>query len=454
MTDVAALVVGAGFAGLAAARQLHKSGIEDIIILEANNRVGGRTKHGELAGLDIDLGGMWVGPTQTRLTDLAGHYGIGSYPTPIEGKTIYNLNGREYRGDREDIEGRFSTRDKFEYLYLTLKLNKLLKAHDVERPWAHPRAAELDNQTFEHWLRRTIRSETLLKLFRLTSLSLFCAETSQISMLFVVHYLKSGDGFDVLVSADSGGAQNFLFHGGVHQIARAMADELGPRLHLGESVREIAWTDDSVHVRSSSGAYTARRAVVAIPITMVPSIQFDPSLPQQRQRLSQRLAMGSAIKYWIAYDRPFWRDQGLNGIIIHDGLPCSPCFDATPPNADVGAIAGFFDADHAINYGNLTAQDRQAEVVEMLTEHFGAEAAEPLGYVDNDWTEEEWANGCYGAFAPPGVYHTFSRWIREPVGAIHWAGTETSPTWTGYIEGAIRSGESAANDIVADLAVS
>lgn len=442
------VIVGAGFAGLSAARRLRELGVDDPVVLEARSRVGGRTKRGRIAGLDIDLGGMWMGPTQTRLKALAEHYGVEHYATHLDGAGVFRLAGKEHVAPREDFEGLMSAADKAQYLWLSNRLERLTRDLDVDAPWEHPRAAELDGVSLDRWVASNTRSPRLRSLFRVLCLSLFCAEASQVSMLFFLHYVTSGGGLDVLASGDRGGAQNFLFHGGLHGIGRAMADELGDRIRLDAPVERIEWSDDGAVVHTPAGTHEAASVIVAVPPTLVAGIEFDPFLPQPRQRLDQRLAMGSAIKYWVAYDRPFWRERGFNGMIVRDDAPSSPCFDVTPPGADVGLIAGFFDANHAVEHGDLGSDERREIVVSMLAEHFGPLAREPLEYVDVNWTATRWSNGCYGNFAPPGVYADFAPWLRRPIGPIRWAGTETSPRWTGYVEGAIRSGEAAAESVV------
>ncbi len=443
-----AIIIGAGFAGLSAARRLQQLGCSDIRVIEARDRVGGRTKHGTVAGLDIDLGGMWLGPTQTRLAALAEQYQVRTYPTHLDGKAIIRMMGKEYHGEREDIDGVFGWRDGISYLTVGRKLRKLVAGIDCEAPWDHPQAQELDAQTVEQWLAGHVKSERIKQLFRLLCFSLFCAEAAQISMLFFLHYIQSGGGLDVMISADQGGAQNFLFHGGVHQIAGKMAEELGERLHLEEPAVKIEWREHDAIVQTSKAQYQAKRVIVCVPPTLVSKLDFSPPLPQPKAALHAKLAMGSAIKYWVVYDRPFWRDQGFNGSVIRDDVPCSPCFDVTPPGQEKGVIAGFFDGDHALNHGDVSTDARQAIVLQMLTEHFGEAAATPLEYADADWTAETWSGGCYGAYAGPGIYARYGAWLRRPIGSLLWAGTETSPYWTGYIDGAIQSGERAAEEVM------
>ena len=444
-----AIVIGAGFAGLAAAKRLDENGIKNILVLEARDRVGGRTMRGSVGGLEIDLGGMWLGPTQHRLAAMAERYQVRTYPTYLEGKSVYRLHGKTHFGERENIDRLFGLRDGLSYATSSRELRKLVDDIDCEAPWNHPKAAEMDAQTVEQWLTDHVKSARLKQLYRLLCFSLFCAEASQISMLFFLHYIKSGGGMDIMISADTGGAQNFLFHGGVHQIARKMAEELGERLRLESPVTRIDWADDSATVYTPAGAFDANKVIICVPPTLVTKLDFSPALPQPKAALHAKLAMGSAIKYWVVYDRAFWRDQGYNGSIVRDDVPCSPCYDVSPPGQDKGVIAGFFDGDHALNHGDLSSDERRSIVLEMLADHFGEAALSPVDYIDQDWTAEVWSGGCYGAYAGPGIYARYGDWLRKPIGALLWAGTETSPLWTGYIDGAIQSGERAAQEVLA-----
>lgn len=443
------VIIGAGFAGLSAAHALMRKGVSDIVVLEARDRVGGRTKPGSIAGIDVDFGGMWLGPAQVRLKALAETYQARTYATPLKGKAIFRLEGREHHGEGENFYGFFSLRDALNDALNRWRLNRLSAPLDCAAPWRHPDAARLDAVTVGHWIEKHVRSARLKSMYRLICYSLFCAEASQISLLFFLHYLKAGGGLDVLISAGPGGAQNYLFHGGVHQIARKMGEELGDRLRLNEPVEAIDWREDGVVVQTSRARYEARQAIIAVPPTLLSRIAFSPAPPQRKAVLSKRLHMGSAIKYWIAYERPFWRDQGFNGMVVRDDTPAAPCFDASPPGQPNGVIAGFFDGDHALRHADAPRDARRSIVIDMLAEHFGEKARAPLEYADTDWTAETWSGGCYGAFAPPGVYAHYGEWLGKQIGPLHWACTEASSRWTGYIEGAIVSGETAAEQALA-----
>ena len=445
-----AVVIGAGFSGLNAARILRGEG-KNIVVLEARDRVGGRTKHGQIAGHDIDLGGMWLAPSQVRLAELADRMNVGRYPTYLAGKSVLTMAGKTGLVNGEDFTEFLTIQEKIQAYLLLRKINHLLSALDEVDPWGSPQSKKLDSTSVEIWLCEATKSERLRSLIRVICASLFCAETSQISLLFFLNYLKGGGGLESMISADTGGGQNLLFHGGVHQIARNMAQELGSALHLNEPVHSIDVSNGIAVVNTQSAQFWAKRVIVAVPPTLTNKINFNPPLPSAQTALHTRLSMGSVIKFWIAYPTPFWRQKGFNGSIVRDDRPASPCFDVSPPNCELGLIAGFFEADHAIHAGDSNTLHRRETVIAMLAAHFGEQALNPLDYIDVDWSREEWSKGCYGAFAPPGVMSHYGSSIRTPHHSIHWAGTETATQWAGYIEGALQAGERAAQEVLRGL---
>ena len=442
------VIIGAGFAGLSAAKTFMAQGQENFVVLEARDRVGGRTKPGAIGNIEIDLGGMWMAPTQTSLKRLAAHYRVRPYPSYLDGNAIFRMAKRERQGPREDISKLFGIWGGLAYLLARWKLDRLMAQIDVTQPWAHPDANRLDRTTVETWIKWNVLHPVPRAAFRTVCVTLLCAEPSQVSLLFFLHYLKSGEGLDVLVSSDTGGAQNLLFHGGVHQISRLMADEVGDRLHLDAPVSAIEWQEGAVTVHSAGGTFTSRKVIITIPPTLLKRIGFSPALPQPKATLHERLSMGSSIKFWVLYKTPFWREMGLNGTILRDDAPIKPVIDVTPPDQSQGLLVGFFDGDDAIEHADLPSDDRRSIVLQILAEHFGSEALSPLAYVDHDWADEEWSGGCYGAYAPPGIFAHYAGNLRPPIGPLHWAGSETSSEWTGYIEGAILSGERAAEEIL------
>ena len=441
------IVVGAGFSGLNAARILRSQG-KNVLVLEARDRVGGRTKQGQIAGLDIDLGGMWLAPSQNRLVSLADIVGCTTYPTFLEGKSVVSMAGKSGLVAGENFTEIFTFHEKIQIQWFYKKINTLLSRIDPSSPWQGELARKLDSMSVEVWLLKAVNSERLRALIRGVCTSFFCAETTQVSLLFFLVYVKNSGGLELMTSAAAGGGQNLLFYGGVHQIARDIAKCLGSAVRVNEPVYSVDVTQDVAVVGARSGHYRAKNIIIAIPSNLIDKIQFIPNLPNAQAALHARVSMGSVIKFWVAYSTPFWRERGLNGSILRDDRMVSPCFDVSPPNQKIGLIAGFFEGDHAVFVGELAAGKRRDLVLDTLAEHFGKLALDPLEYIDVDWTKEEWSKGGYGTFAPPGVMSHYGSWLQKPHQTVHWAGTETATQWPGYIEGALQAGERAAYEIL------
>jgi monoamine oxidase len=441
------IVVGAGFSGLNAAHILRSQG-KHVLVLEARDRVGGRTKCGQIAGLNIDLGGMWFAPGQKRLVSLANDMGIESYPTFLEGKSVQTLAGKYGLVTGENFTEMLTFSEKLCSRLLFRKINRLLSRIDDVNPWQGELARKLDALSVEAWLLDAVGSERLRALIRGICTSFFCAQTTQVSLLFFLVYVKNSGGLELMTSAAEGGGQNLLFYGGVHQIAEHMAKRLGSALCINEPVYSVDVSQSIAVVGARSSSFLAKKVIITIPSNLIDKIKFTPGLPNAQAKLHKKVTMGSVIKFWVAYPTPFWRECGLNGSILRDDQAVSPCFDVSPPNGNIGLIAGFFEGDRAIVASDLTEQQRRDLVLDTLTEHFGELARNPLDYVDVDWTKEEWSKGCYGTFAPPGVMSLYGAWLQKPHRGIYWAGTETATQWPGYIEGALQAGERAAHEVL------
>lgn len=447
------VIVGAGFAGLACARRLRAAG-SSAVVLEARERVGGRSAPGILAGRNLDVGGQWVGAGHDRLRDLLREHRLRLYPQYDDGAAILYYGGRARRfiGNIPQVSrfiGEIPRVHPWALLELELGLRNLARSHadlPLDEPWRHPRAAALDAITLESWARRHLHSRAARAVFDAAVRAIFSAEPGDISLLYFLFYCRSNDGFEALIGT-AGGAQAELVEGGMHCLAVALADTCSGDLQAAEPVRAIRQDADGVTAITDRGSYRARRLVLAIPPTLQADITFEPALPVARDRLGRRMPMGSVIKCLVAYERPFWRGAGLSGLAISHELPFSPVFDASPPDGASGALVGFFDGAPALAWSAAEPAARRAAVLDSLAACFGPEARKPVDYVEKDWLAEPWSRGCYVGLMPPRVLTELGAALRTPAGRIHFAGTETATEYCGYIEGAIRSGERAAAEI-------
>lgn len=442
------VVVGAGYAGLSAALRVAEAG-HSALLLEARDRVGGRVFNHELAdGLVLEAGAQFIGPTQTRMAALVAAYGMETFATPHDGDDIIYVGG-------ERIVGAPPPALDEEFGRLSSLLNEMAREVPVDAPWTAPSAQEWDSITFRTWLESQNASEEVMQMFSGFS-DLWGSETRDLSLLYAVFYIAAAGDVDhpgtlgrLLGIPDA--AQELRFVIGAQSLAIRMADALGDQLILSAPVREITWSDDGVVVNADGYTVEARFAIVATPPSMAGIIHYEPKLPTQRALLYQRFPMGSLMKIEPVYERPFWRDAGLSGISVGVTGTVRSTFDNTPEAGAPGILLCFVGGDVSRNWEERTPEERRAETLKDLAKLFGDEALDPIDFFEMNWPAEEWSRGGPVAYMSPGVMTDFGKIVREPVGAIHWAGTETATYWTGYMEGAVQSGERAADEVLAKL---
>ncbi|MGH2494115.1 MAG: flavin monoamine oxidase family protein [Ktedonobacteraceae bacterium] len=439
------VVVGAGFAGLSAARSLAEAGV-DVVVLEARDRVGGRSYTRPASdGTPIDLGGQWIGPTQDRLAALAEAVGVATFPTYNEGKNI------EYQhGQRMTYEGAISTVDPLvtmETVETILDLNIMANEVPLDAPWNAPSAMEWDAQTVANWMNQHIASEQVRNLFTLGVQAVFSVEPQDLSFLHFLFYIHSGGNLNQLLSV-ARGAQERRFHSGSQSIANKVAQELGERVILNVPVHTISQDTTGVRVEGDNVMVSAQRAIVAIAPTLAGRLRYRPALSGYRDQLTQRMPMGTIIKVHCLYETPFWREEGFSGqATSFDGI-VRVTFDNSPESGKPGVLMGFIEGNEARIWGRRTLEERSAAVLTCLARYFGEKAAYPYEYIEQNWADEEYTRGCYAGIMVPGGWTSYGEALRAPIGRLHWAGTETATVWNGYLDGAIQSGQRAAAEVL------
>jgi monoamine oxidase len=455
------VVVGAGLSGLSAARSIQAAG-RSVVVLEARDRVGGRTLNHPLGdshpGKVSEVGGQWIGPTQDKIAALASAVGVDTFKTYNSGNYLFYSNGQltPYTPNGPlgaippDYEGAAETEKAL------IQLDQMALSVPLAAPWTASSAGTWDGQTFETWKQQNTVSQGAHNLLDLGIEAVWACEPRDVSLLHVLFYIHSaGDEstpgtFERLINT-AGGAQESRFVGGSQLVSIRAAAQLGASVVLSTPVRRLVQDAGGVTVYSDTDSVRARSVIVTGPPALTALIRYEPDLPQARAQLLQRFPQGSAMKCEAVYDRPFWRDAGLAGQVTSDTGPVKITFDNSPPDGAPGVMLGFIEGHDARVWGPMPADQRKAAVLECFVRYFGAQAANPRDYFEMNWSAEPWTRGCYVGYTPPGVLLDYGPAIRAPVGRVHWAGAETSDYWNGYMDGAVRSGVRAATEALGDL---
>ncbi len=450
------VVVGAGLAGLSAARIIQQAG-HKVVVLEARDRVGGRTLNHSIGdGKIAEAGGEYVGPTQDHILALAKEVGVGTFPAYDDGDNVYYANGiRRTYSDTGPLGTAPPDPLAADVVAVVEELDLMAGEIDVTAPWNASDAGSWDQQTLGTWFETHSVTPNTKQLASAAMQSIFGAEPREVSLLFTVYYIaaagnESNPGnFERLINTRNG-AQQDRFLGGSQLISQRVAHQLS-HVIMGSPVRSIAQSASGVTVVSDKLTVQAKRVIVAIPPTLAGRIHYDPVLPVERDQLTQRLPQGTLMKAEAVYEKPFWREQGLTGTTVSTEGPAYLTFDNTPPDGSPGVLFSFIGGDNLRAWSRQTDDARRKAILKSFATYFGDEALNPLDYFEMNWSNEPWNRGCPVAVPGPGVYTSYGWHLRPNVDRIHWAGTETSTWWNGYMDGAVRSGERAAGEVLGAL---
>jgi monoamine oxidase len=441
-------VIGAGFSGIAAARKLQDAGLETVV-LEARDRVGGRAWNREMAdGTVASVGGTWLGQGHDRLFGLCRELGMATYPQFEDGEALVRLDRKNhrYRGMLPRTVGVLALASMG---LVMLRLGWLARRVPRERPWETPGGRRLDSTTLGELISSPwgVPSRTARTLLHAGFSTLFCVDPSEVSLLGSMVLAAGGGGFGYYM--DTKQTETHLVDGGAPELAARLAAPLGERLRLASPVRRIRHRDDHVEVAGDRVTVRARHAIVATPPLLASRIEFDPALPPDHASLLRSYPPGAIIRGIATFDEPFWRADGLSGETLAPDSPVSVSIDQSGPGGSPGIISSYAVGPAALDLAKLDPAERRQLWLRELADRFGPQARSPRAFLETNWAEEPWSLGGMIGHLPTGVLTGYGPAIRQPVGRIHWGATETATVMHGLMEGAVRSGERAAAEVLA-----
>ncbi|KAH7071715.1 monoamine oxidase-like protein A [Paraphoma chrysanthemicola] len=453
-------IIGAGLAGLSTAHHILSSRPNtSLLILEARSRVGGKVHNYALANGGVtEVGAEFVGPTQDAVLGLINELGLKTFTTYNAGKNVVWRNGSRIAYDADPMLGGAPPVGQDALVQIAsvqAELNTWAASLNVSAPWDHARAKEWDSKSLGEYLTAAAPLDDANFVLTTAVKAIFAAEPREISLLYVLAYIASA-GNETTVGdlgrlvAVGGGAQESRVVGGTGLIPQRLAERIGyERIVLDAAVSSITKTSTGYDVVSRRGTVHAKKVVLAMAPPLLNHIRFSPPLPESRQALNRQMKMPRIGKGIAVYSSPFWRDQaGLNAQVVSDQGVVRVCFDSSPEDASFGAILGFILGNEMGALDATPASKAQQVILDDYTRYYGTTARNVTEFVLYRWDLEEWSKGGPVAVAPPNVLSQYGHALRETVGGLHFAGTETSEYWTGYMDGAIRSGARVAKEIL------
>jgi monoamine oxidase len=440
-TDV--VVVGAGLAGLTAADRIAAAGY-DVVVLEGRDRVGGRVLSTTVAGVAVDAGATWVAPHHAAVRELATRLGCELVPQFHDGKGIVSFGGNR----KVESATALPPWVTLDITRIMGALQKLADGMPATSPWDHPDAAWLDSMSLGEWLTSKWALVGTRKFMTMFSLVQWGSPVGDVSLFNAVRYIRNLGGVDLMLKVEGGDQQDRVL-GTAHGMVAKLAETLGARVLVGSPVERVSTAGDRVVVETAGQAIAARHAIVTASPMHRSTIRFTPPLPEQHYGLARSWRLGALSKAFVAYERPFWREEGLSGSAVSDDATVFLTFDVSPRAEGPGILMVFCDAR---GFDGCDRDDRRNRVLKHLVHLYGDRAIEAIDYTDFSWGNDAFAPGGPNPAVGPKAWTSFGRYLRQPVGLVHWGGTETADETGGSMNGAILSGQRAADEVMARLA--
>ncbi|KAH9828076.1 Amine oxidase [Teratosphaeria destructans] len=452
--QVDVVVIGAGLAGLTAAHEVVRAGYS-CVVLEARDRVGGRTHTKAVSGGDanVELGAAWINDTnQSRMIALARRFGLDLIEQNTKGKCTLqdatgDLSNFSY-GDLPPFDE--PTKQSVAFIRDTVEADcQQINVDDLRNP-------ELDSQTFSAYLLAKGATPAALQTASVWTRAMLGQEPSAISALFFLAYCKAGGGLLQMRSDGKGGGQHLRLKQGTQAFSKALAAELPTGvLRLREPVQSISQARaHCVVVKTAARAYESRKVISAVPQPVLTTITFEPPLPLEKQLLASSYRHGFYKKVMVVFTEPFWIEKGYCGLIQSFTGPAAVIRDTSVPSDNKWVLTCFVAGGAGREWASRPETERKATLLKQISAVYGEPSVEDylIEMIPSAWEDEQFSGfGCPSAALPPGVLSCVGDALQANVGNVHFAGTETSTVWRGYMEGAVRSGERAGQEVVDGL---
>ncbi|RWD65735.1 MAG: flavin monoamine oxidase family protein [Mesorhizobium sp.] len=416
-TDVA--IIGAGFTGLCAALELKRAGT-DFLLFEARDRVGGRVEAMRNGlGERIDSGGQFLCQDMPELMALAQARGKTLVATHFDGNFIthppmsVDQAGRTY--------------------HAAMAIRERMNCIEPEDP-------AIAGLTVADWLGRQKDAADAKSAFRSMIEGLWCLAIDKVPLWHLIDN-------DRRITNEAPELQ-YSLHETMQSLADDLAGDIFDRVRLSEPVTRIEHGREGIGVSTASGVIEARQVLVALPPATAAKLEFAPALPAALTRALGAWESGAVIKIVARYARPFWRERGLSGMVMWRDLPGLFACDASR-DEEHAALTVFIGGPLALRWRKLGEMALRAEVGARLADALGPKAVDMLDFNQRDWTHDRWSGGAYGDLIVDVTARDAESTILAGAPPVHFAASELSPSFPGYVEGAIVAGRIAARKISA-----